>query len=243
MSNFIASKSVITVNGIELTGYKTQPGQWVMSITQVATLLNVTKRKVSEMVRSKWLQLAMGNTPKVFDVLASTEGGTQEIVAIDTKVFNQIVLHEYASGNSVALTLVPVLMTQALDIRFEGTLTPHLSYAVVESTALDVKKARVEARNFHQGFRNWCVAGKYHGRWAHDYLTKRLAGMTAPEARLQPLYAGSDASIGLDHYQAVQGNLMANIALVKDTLACQSIRRNESYQDAIDRAIQGTALV
>jgi hypothetical protein len=243
MSHFIAPKSIITVNGIELTGYKSELGDWVISIRQTALVLKLDESKVRKMLTANWLKLALGAESKVRKMLAATDGGTQKIVAIDTTVFNQIVLHEYASGNIVALTLVPVLMTQALDIRFEGTLTPDLSYSKVEAKALTVKEARKESVEYHQGFVNWYKACGYHGRWSHEYLTKRLADLTASDARKLPLCAGDNCKIGLDHYQETHAKPLFTIGQVKDILSRQSYRSGETYQDAIDRAIATLTMV
>lgn len=127
-------------------------------------------------------------------------------------------------------------MTQALDIRFEGTLTPDAPYHVVERV-IGVKEGRKETRSSHNGFRKWYTLGGYPGSTSHDYLTKQLANLTAKEAREgYPTYAGCDPTVGLDRE-------MVNIGRVKYTLANQCYRQNETYKQAIDRAILATDLV
>jgi hypothetical protein len=238
MSTFKAPKSTITVDGIELVGYRTESGQWVMSMTTLANVLNLTEASIRNFLDSEWLKTRLGKGSQSETFKVSVEGSNKTIVAIDTELAALFFrFQDSRNDHPVAQKLVDALMSQALNIRFEGTLTPTDTYQVVEKRALSVKEARQESVEYHQGFVNWYKACGYHGRWCHEYLTKQLANLTASEARKLPLCAGNNCKIGLDHYQDTHAVPLFTISQVKDVLSRQSYRSGESYQEAIDRAI------
>ncbi len=244
MTSFKAPKSVITVDGIELVGYRTESGQWVMSLSSLASVLGLTEKTARHFLRSEWLKSRLGNGLSPVPSRVLTEDNSQPIVAIDTELAALFFrFQDSRNDHPIAQKLVDALMSQALNIRFEGTLTPDLSYREVEAKALTVKEARKESVEYHQGFVNWYKACGYHGRWSHEYLTKRLADLTASDARKLPLCAGDNCKIGLDHYQETHAKPLFTIGQVKDILSRQSYRSGETYQDAIDRAIATLTVV
>lgn len=239
MANYKAPRVDITVAGITLVGYRLQDNTWVMSLSSLARVLGLQTNSAFDFLHSKWLKSKLGKEfpPSTFSV--STEDNTQPIVAISTELAAKYFQFKYVkAANPVAEKLVDALMNQALDLRFEGTLTPDAPYHIVERV-IGVKEGRKETRSTHNGFRKWYTLGGYPGSTSHDYLTKQLANLTAKEAREgYPTYAGCDPRVGLDHYQEKQNREMVNIGRVKYTLANQCYR-----QQAIDRAIRETDLV
>jgi len=243
--SYVAKQVTITVGGVDLTGYKTESGDWVIGIRQTARVLNIADSSVRGFVASKWLKEALGKAQQVSETTAQTDSGIQTIVALSTEVFNQIVLREFAKGNAVATQLVPSLMSQALDIRFEGNLTPLDSYANVENRALTIQEARQQQLEIkaHNYFQNWMLAKRFSLAVAHDYLTTRLVGRTAKQSRLLPQTCDGTANVGLNHWTLAEVESMDLATQVKLFCADKFVRNRKhwTYKDYIDHAISQLA--
>lgn len=243
MSKFKAPKSVITVDGIELVGYRTESGQWVMSMTTLANVLNLTEASIRNFLDSEWLKTRIGNGYKSETVKVSVEGSNKPIVAIDTELAALFFrFQDSRNDHPVAQKLVDSLMSQALNIRFEGTLTPNLTYQQVEKTALSVQEARRMqiSLSAQAHFQNWMQAKRFSLAVTHDYLTTCLVGRTAKESRLLPQTCPGYKAIGINHWQDTEALEMDTLTQVK--LYCASTyvkaRKGYTYKDYINEAVE-----
>lgn len=240
---FTAPKVTISVADINLVGYKTEKGEWVMSQASVTDVLNVEEVHIRNFLQSKWLKQRLGKGSKTETFSVKVEGSKKPIVSINTQLAALFFrFQDSRNDNPVAQKLVDALMTQALDIRFEGNLTPEKSYKNVEEYALSIQQERkLQLEQKVQNlFQSWMVSHHFSPAKVHDYLTKRVVGRTAAESRQLPQTCPGKRAVGLNHFQASEYPEMSLISRVKlyCTTELPRQRKGWGYQDYIDIAIQ-----
>jgi hypothetical protein len=168
-------------------------------------------------------------------ILVQTQTG--EIYrATDTSLVTQFIRFHDKKGHPIASILTDVLMSESLQIRCESVFigtSPNVleKIELTDDFLRNWELARGTNQSIHAAFNQFCIAHRLPGAWSHDRITKHIFNQSAEEARLQNNLVGVDKTIGLDHQEDVNGQLL----VAKLKLKFMSYKKG-TWKERVDRA-------
>ena len=243
----LPTKVTTTLFGVEVSGYRTSDGEWVMGIRDVSRMVNKSPSSLSDFLKSKWLKARLGEGLSCPNIYVPN---SPPIKSVPLKVITQYIKKLVIGGDELAEKIFDGLAEYSLESRFESLLskneeTKELSNSLAKKY-LDVKSERQYQKQLgvQHTFQLWCQAKRLNPAIVHNYITQKVVGRTAKQSRLLPLNSGFKEDVGLDHYQEDESEEMNLITQVKKELplSFHFKKKGYGYKNYVDDVIDKLTL-
>lgn len=197
-----AVRAVDSIAGIEVEGFRLASGEYAMSQSQVADVVEMNRMSMSRFLSKKETQASLGEGFRCNKL--SVDGNNKPINVVPIDVALMFWGEQAANGNSKALALVLACAKETLERRFDRMFNVTKSEQQYEQQTTDWLEKWQQTRQYlsemHNNFCRACHDYGFPSAKTHDKLTLAVCGMKASELRKIELVYG-DREVGLNHIE------------------------------------------
>jgi hypothetical protein len=217
---------------------------YVLSMKGLADCLNKHPMTISRFLESDNAKALIDKGCFVsHDISVIGTSNALNITAIGLPLCVAFIKGQARVGNEIANNIIDALLEVSLEERirvaFNELPRTEEQKIVREKEVMDWKTIRAEMKSNQTIFQNGCIARKIPAPRVHDYITKRITGWTATEAKNNgDLIDGERSDIGLNYQENT--TLLAWIDRAKQKVITY---RKGTWEERCDRAIRETSIV
>lgn len=239
-----ARRAIIKIASVEVEVFQLPDGEYVMSQTQVAKVVDVGKVLVLRFLNKKWLEGELYKDYRSFKIATENDslgrgGNNNPIKPVPVELASEFWFEQAIKGNIKAQALMKACLDETLKRRCDKTFEVVKGENDYEEETGIKYQTWMESRSFlkdaHASFTNCCLYNDFVAAIAHDKITIAVCGMTAKELRELDVVEGSE-KIGLNHIKDME--VLTKIARVKLEF---SKLRTGNVDQRIEKALQRVA--
>jgi hypothetical protein len=236
-----AIRTTIEISGISVEVFRLPDGQYVMSQSQVALVIEVQSVLVLRFLSEKWLEGKLDKDYRSYKLPTQNDtkgrgGNNRQIKPIDITLASEFWAEQAFKGNKLAQALTYACILETLKRRCDNAFDIAKTTEQYEHESITNRTTWLESRSFlkdaHISFTNCCLYNGFNAAIAHDSITKAVLGKTAQELREDDVING-DYRIGLNHVQRVEE--LTKIAKVKLAFSKYKVG---NVHERVKRAVQ-----
>lgn len=230
------------VPGHYLKGVIIEDNQAVISQRTLAGSIDVHKMSVPHFLNTKYLKRKQDKGLTVPQYLVKVQskdtGNIYKMNGCSSKLASLFYIY-HLPNNELAEEIVEAGLATTLDQLFLEASDQKIIPTVTDTYQRNMNDYLIPRASAQNAFQNWGKANRLNIAMVHDYITKKIAGMTAEEARTKlGIHAGTDVSIGLNHYPPSHAQELEMILDVKRRVINRKVRgTRKSWQEVVDEII------
>jgi hypothetical protein len=209
-----ALRATVSLAGIEVEAFQLPSGEYAMSQTQVAEIVEMNKMSMSRFLTKKETQALLGEGFRCNKL--SIEGNNKPINAVPIDVALMFWGEQADNGNSKALAIILACAKETLERRFDRVFNVSKSEQQYEQQTANWLEKWLPVRQYlaeqHAGFCRACHDYGFPPAKTHDRLAIAACGMPAKELKKLEKVCG-DKNIGLNHIEDI--GILKRFARVK----------------------------
>lgn len=134
----LVTQETITFSTVKIDGYRRSNGEWIMSVRNLAKLVNKSHSSVRSFLKSNWLKERVRTTYKpIFDRYTDD---TNIIHGIRFEVFLLYLRRQEELGNIKAKFIIDCILAKSLEYKFEDVIKkPNYDVREIETMQIDNK--------------------------------------------------------------------------------------------------------